>query len=135
MREDRESPIQRMRRGAGVFLRSFGIFTILILAMWLVGGPEPASRGVPIRVDLLTLIYPGGAAITGALFALFEPAADRSRVLAMAVGIIAIAPWVAGITLTFDRGYASWNVGHTIVTAITSLTLGCAMGYGYSRNQ
>ncbi len=135
MHEDRESPIQRMVRGARLFLRSFGIFTVLILAMWLIGGPNPTSRGVPIRGDLLTLIYPGGAAVTGALFALFEPVADRSMVLAMAAGIIAIAPWVAGIALTFDRGYASWNVGHTIVTAITSLTLGCAMGYGYSRHR
>ncbi len=124
-----------MVRGARLFLRSFGIFTVLILAMWLIGGPNPTSRGVPIRGDLLTLIYPGGAAVTGALFALFEPVADRSMVLAMAAGIIAIAPWVAGIALTFDRGYASWNVGHTIVTAITSLTLGCAMGYGYSRHR
>ncbi len=133
MSENPDSPIHRMTRGAGLFLRFFGIYSVLILAIWLIGGPEQESRGIPIRADLLTFMYPVGAAITGALFGLFEPAADRSRLVAMVAGIVAIAPWVVGIAFTVDRGYVNWNVGHTLVTAVTSVALGSAFGYGYSR--
>jgi len=128
----RERPTKRMIRGAIQALRYFGIFCLLILALWLFGGAEQESRGMTIRADLLTLLYPAGVIIAGAVFGLLEPVADRSRGAAMAVGVIALLPWVLGISLTMDRGYADWTIGHTITSLITTVLLGSAAGYGYS---
>jgi hypothetical protein len=124
-----------MARGATLFLRHFGIFTLLILGMWLFGGAEiHLQRGTTsLRADLLSFLYPLGAATTGALFGLLQPLGDRSRPAAMATGVVAIVPWMAAIGLTMDHGYADWTAVHTFITIGGSLPLGCALGYGYSR--
>jgi hypothetical protein len=122
-----------MRRGAWRLLRVFGLFTPLLLVMWLLEGPVVASRGSVIRVDLLTITYPVGAALCGALFGLLEPIAERGRIAAMLCGVLAIFPWVGGLSVAIvPGGQFSLKIA-LITTAITSTLLGSALGYGYSK--
>ena len=103
-------------------------FTILIFAMWIFGGSAQRVRGTLVRVDLLLLLYPLGAIVTGALLGLFETFIGRSRWRAALAGAIAVLPWFAGIALTTDHGYRDWNDAHTFATVIMTLIFGPLVG-------
>src|SRR5262249_8261929 len=85
-------------------------------------------RGIAVRVDLLLLTYPLGAFVTGWLFGFVAPM-SRYLVLAVASAVVAIMPWILGISLAMDRGYANWRTEHTVVSAATALILGRGAGF------
>ena len=103
-------------------------FTILIFAMWIFGGPEQRVRGALVRVDLLLLLYPLGAIVTGAILGVLEPFVGRSRWRAALTGAVAVLPWLAGIALTTDHGYRDWNGAHTFTIVIMTLVFGPVVG-------
>ena len=103
-------------------------FTVLIFAMWIFGGPEQRVRGALVRVDLLLLLYPLGAILTGAILGVLEPFVGRSRWRAALTGAVAVLPWFAGIALTTDHGYRDWNGAHTFTIVIMTLVFGPVVG-------
>ena len=66
-------PWQRGWRGAALGLAFPGIFTILILAIFAFGGRHQLSRGVETDYLVLSIVYPLGSAIMGAVLALGAP--------------------------------------------------------------
>ena len=126
-----EEPVgRRTMAGAIILSGAFGVFVPIILLMLLLGGPEQIDKhGTLWRVDLILVLYPLGAAVAGAIVGALLPL-TRSRVGACAVGVIALVPWAAGISLCADRGYAHWTGTHTALAALTALPLGLAFGAG-----
>ena len=131
LRFEPEEPLaRRAAAGALLFGGAFGIFTAVLLLMLLVGGPEYTTRrGVVMRLDLLTVLYPLGAAVAGGVVGALLPL-TRTRSGAAAAGVAALLPWTAAISLCVDRGYAHWTTMHTVVSAGTALVLGLALGAG-----
>ncbi|HEY4304740.1 MAG TPA: hypothetical protein VGM82_09745 [Gemmatimonadaceae bacterium] len=107
----------------------FAPFTLIPIVMLLVGGPEQRGRSGTLRVDLLCITYPLGAFVAGCIVGLFLPATRRLWA-ALPIGVAAMLPWAIGICFSFDAGYSHWASGHTFSTAVTSIILGGALGYG-----
>src|SRR3982750_2555475 len=131
LRFEPEEPLaRRAAAGALIFGGIFGVFTLLLLLLLLLNGPEYESRHhVLMRLDLLAVLYPLGAATAGAIMGALLPL-TRTRPGAIAAGILALAPWSAAIGLCMDRGYSHWTTGHTVVSACLAVGLGAGLGFG-----
>ena len=119
----------RVRAAAGAAAGSvFAVFTPILAATWLFRGAEVTiARGL-VRVDLLTLLYPLGAVIAGALLCILLPY-GRGRIGGALLGAISLLPWIAAIAWCMDRGYAQWQVSHTILTFLVATLLGAPLGW------
>ena len=118
----------RLLTGA-TFGTVFAVFTPIIAVFWLVKGAEfQAQNGMLIRVDLLTLLYPLGAVISGALFSGLV-SYRRNRVAASLSGMIALAPWFLAIVVCFDRGYLDWTRFHTAIASFCAVMMGGWLGW------
>jgi hypothetical protein len=132
---DRPDAPVRVRLATGAAVGAvFCVFVPLLLLMWALGGREVSLRhGILLRVDLLAVLYPLGAIVSGALlFAL--TALTRTRLLGALLGAVAILPWVAGIVICFDRGYSTWQPLHTMTTASMALIMGGKVGWDRTRS-
>jgi hypothetical protein len=119
----------RVRLAAGAGLGAcFGVFVPLIAGLWWLRGAEFVTRrGLRVRADLLTVTYALGALVSGALLFALAPRASRPAIAGLA-GAVAMLPWLAGIALCMDRGYANWTVQHTILTLGSATVLGIPLG-------
>lgn len=106
-------------------------FTGLILLLLILnGGPVMIDgQGVETNVGLLLFTYPIGAAVAGALIGALLPLM-RSALGAVVCGIIAMAPWMAGIAVTMDHGLTSWGTVDSFMVSIMSVVFGTIVGLG-----
>jgi hypothetical protein len=119
----------RAALGATIGLRLLGPYALLILVVLLIGGPEPTlQRGLTVRLDLLVITYPLGAAVGGALMAVLLPLCRRLS-MAVIAGMSSFAWFAAGIAVTLDHGYTAWRLNHTVTTVLMSGIFGGSMGY------
>jgi hypothetical protein len=123
-----DAPIWLRLLTGAAFGAVFSVFVPIIALVWLIGGAEVQTRSALIRADLLTLLYPLGAIISGALFVALVGYC-RSRVAASISGIVALAPWFVAIGLCFNRGYSTWTPDHTVTTTICTLLIGGGLGW------
>ena len=125
---DFQADLRKQAWDVGVgFFRTFAPYTLVLVLLLVLSGPEVHSRGGTIRVDLLIVTYPLGAFVTGWLAGLLA-AVCRHVALAVPAGILAITPWLVGISLAMDHGYSNWTTEHTAVTATTAVLLGGSGG-------
>ena len=124
----------RTRIGAGAALGSvFLVFMPVLLLLWWSAGPEYVSKdGLRLRVDLLSLLYPIGAVVTGALFFLLAGLV-RTRFGKALMGAVSFLPWIIGIALCINGGYNHWTSLHSALTLIGSVTFGATLGWHASQ--
>jgi hypothetical protein len=127
-----QSAWQRAWRGMRVTLIVPGAFTILIVAMYVIGGRHQLSRGTDTDFLVLSIAYPLGSAIMGAVIGLGAPFM-RGFVRSALVGIAAIAPFVFGIMLAVDNGLQHLDEMHMVVGTGMTVLYGSAIGYGVGR--
>jgi hypothetical protein len=118
----------RARRGASLGLAFPGIFTILILVIYAFGGRHQLSKGTEIDFLVLSIAYPLGSAIMGAVLALGAPFM-RGYVRSALVGMAAFAPFVIGIGLATDNGLTRWDSSQTGVSVALTIFYGGVVGY------
>lgn len=127
---ERPNASPRLRFGAGALLGGcLALFTPILLGLWAIEGAEiTVPPGRPVRVDLLSLVYPLGAIVSGGLFCLLTSYAS-TRLARAVLGAVAVLPWFAAIALCLDRGYAAWQSAHTVTTLLGALSLGAPLGW------
>jgi len=125
---------ERAWRGARLGLVFPGVFTILILVIYLFGGRHQLSRGIEADFLVLSIAYPLGAAIMGAVLALGAPFM-RGYVRSALVGMAALAPFLIGIGLSMDDGLTHWSSSQTEITFALTIVYGGMIGYVVGRRQ
>ncbi len=117
--------------GARLVVTAFAVPILILLVLYLFGGPEQLWRGRAVRADLLLLVYPVGLLLMGAIGVTLLPRATKPWT-ALTAGILAVAPLCFGIGLTADRGYADWTWLHTGISAFCSILFGWALASGFT---
>jgi hypothetical protein len=123
---------QRAWRGMKVTLVVPGAFTILIVAMYMIAGRHQLSRGTDTDLLVLSIAYPLGSAIMGAVIGWGAPFM-RGHVRSALVGIAAIAPFVFGVMLSVDNGLQHLDEVHIVLGVGMTIVYGAAIGYGVGR--
>jgi hypothetical protein len=123
---------QRAWRGMKVTLVVPGAFTILIVALYMIGGRHQLSHGTDTDLLVLSIAYPVGSAIMGAVIGLGAPFM-RGHVRSALVGIAAVAPFVFGICLSMDNGLQHMGEVQIVMGAGMTILFGSAIGYGVGR--
>jgi hypothetical protein len=130
---DRQPPAERLQQGAAIFLRNYGWAALILLLFGALSGWEyTIANGLSLRLDVLALTYPLGAALTGALFGLWARALRRLPA-ALVSGPVATLPWAAGIVVAVDRGWAEWTPLHSLMLLGFGLLMGLITGFKLNR--
>jgi hypothetical protein len=107
----------------------FAAFALVSAAAWLVVGPVSTTRGgVRVRWDLLTVGYPLGAVLGGALLGFARPCV-RPRPLAALFGLLALLPLSVLLTASLDGAHRAWSLRHTVLALVTAAVLGGGLGW------
>jgi hypothetical protein len=128
------SPWLRLRNGALFGLVFPGGCTLIILAMYALGGRYQHDKASDMDLLVLSISYPIGSVLLGAILALAGTWV-RGFLLSTLVGIIAITPFVVAVGLGMDDGLHHWNREHTIICGSLILVYGAAIGYGMARTK
>lgn len=120
---------QRVRNGASFGAICPGLFSVLIWLIYLFGGRFQQDNGVTTDFLVLSIAYPLGSLLMGAILGLGLPMM-RNFASSSMVGMIAIAPLSIGIGLSMDNALTHRTSGTTVVVAVVTVFLGMAIGYG-----
>ena len=120
----------RVRNGALFTLLFPGVFSVLIWAVYVFGGRmQRDSAGVSTDMLVLSIAYPLGSLLMGAVIGLGRPAM-RNVISSTLIGTLAIAPLMIGIGLSMDNALTHWTLPDTVMTAGLTVLFGAALGYG-----
>lgn len=120
----------RVRNGASLTLLVPGVFSVLIWAVYAFGGRiQRDSAGVSTDMLVLSIAYPLGSVLMGAIVGLGRPAM-RNVISSTLIGTLAVAPLMIGIALSMDNALTRWRLQDTVMAAGLSLLFGAALGYG-----
>jgi hypothetical protein len=105
------------------------VFALVAAVAWLVVGPESTLQsGVRVRWDMLTVGYPLGAVLGGALLGLGRPCVRR-RPVAVLVGVVALLPLSIVVSASLDGAHLAWGPRATVLAMLTAATLGGGLGW------
>lgn len=121
---------RRVRNAALLCLVFPGVFSVLIWAVYLLGGRiQRDNSGVTTDLLVLSIAYPVGSLLMGAVLGLGLPLM-RNFVSSSIVGILAVAPLMVGIGLSMDNALTQWTLGDTVLTGSLTIVFGMTLGYG-----
>lgn len=125
---------RRTRNGAVVGLMFPGIFTLLLVGVYLFGGRYQRDYDSTIDMLVLSIAYPLGSAIMGGVIGFGAPFMTNFA-RGTLVGTAAMLPFMIGIGLSMSNGLAHWDMPWTLVTASLSVMLGAGLAIGVLRGR
>lgn len=122
----------RMRNAGLATLLVPGAASLLVFAMYAFGGRYQVDRDGRIDCLVLSIAYPMGSALLGAIVGLCTPWM-RGFVRSSLVGMVALTPLTIGCALAMDDALTHWQSFDTILCVGMISVFGMAIGYGSVR--